>query len=207
MSSTILAERAKTEGLWNYIPKQLLIYDQNLFNLLKAQNDQTWIYKITDMLAHEWPGVVVIFLVLFYVYQILRKENFDFKFLYFIAFISILVLSNYISDELKSVFLRLKPHLSQDVPGLKQPMSFPSNHSFNTATILGCGVYIGQHLSRLSRIKTIGVLTLVWTFTGWSRVFLGEHFPLDVIGGLFFGFIYGFYASWTIAKGLSLLGK
>src|SRR5690606_7633206 len=97
---------------------------------------------------------------------------------FLMSLIVLLMVGNGINDELKQLFGRLKPHLSHDIPGAKQPLSFPSGHSFNTAMLWGFWVYLLlKHHSTASRIG-ISLLTLVWAFTAWSRVYLGEHFPL-----------------------------
>lgn len=55
--------------------------------------------------------------------------------------------------------------------------SFPSDHETVFATIGLCFV--------LGRVRVLGWLTLaVGAIVGWARVFLGLHFPFDMLGGV-----------------------
>lgn len=58
---------------------------------------------------------------------------------------------------------------------------FPSNHAANSmALAVGAGL--------LYRRKTIGVIFGLFAFfIGYSRVYLGVHYPLDIVGGFVVG--------------------
>ncbi|MDP2857055.1 MAG: phosphatase PAP2 family protein [Bacillota bacterium] len=59
--------------------------------------------------------------------------------------------------------------------------SFPSGHTQNTATFWGV-------LCRETRVRWIAASSaLVIPLVGLSRMYLGVHWPVDVLGGLFFG--------------------
>lgn len=66
--------------------------------------------------------------------------------------------------------------------------SFPSNHTtFSTA--------IAVSLMLFTRFKKTGVWLLVGAvLIGFSRIFVGVHYPADIVGGLFTGSIGGLLA-------------
>lgn len=70
--------------------------------------------------------------------------------------------------------------------------SFYSSHASNTFTI-------ALLLSLMIRNKKIGMILVTWSLINcWTRLYLGMHYPSDIICGLFFAsllslFIYAFY--------------
>ncbi len=67
--------------------------------------------------------------------------------------------------------------LGQTLLAHKSEASFPSDHATVFFT-LGIGI-------RFSGLRKLGTgLLLAGALVGWSRVFLGVHFPLDIVGAL-----------------------
>lgn len=98
---------------------------------------------------------------------------------------------------LKTLFARERPEV---VPHLVEvtSLSFPSGHSMNSAIIyLTLAVMISRSFDeRRARIFTIGTSALLVLAIGFSRLYLGVHYPTDVLGGWTVG------ASWALAMGL-----
>jgi undecaprenyl-diphosphatase len=84
---------------------------------------------------------------------------------------------------LKGVFDRPRPDV---VPHLVEvgTASFPSGHSLvSTATYLTLAVLIAETSERRSGVYVIAVAVLLCLLIGFSRVYLGVHWPTDVLAG------------------------
>lgn len=70
--------------------------------------------------------------------------------------------------------------------------SFPSGHSMNTLTFYGMAVYLYLRNKKLSLKKVlIWVSAVIFILLmGFSRIYLGVHWPSDIIAGYSAGFIW-----------------
>jgi undecaprenyl-diphosphatase len=92
---------------------------------------------------------------------------------------------------LKSAFQRPRPTI---VPHLRDAVStsFPSGHAMESAIIyLTLGAMMMRVAERrLTKIYCLSLAVLMTLLVGLSRVFLGVHYPTDVLGGWILGFIW-----------------
>lgn len=105
-----------------------------------------------------------------------------------------------LSSSLKTFFVRTRPDL---VPHLVHvnSASFPSGHAMNSALVyLTLATLLARaEQGRRVRIYLLSVAVLLTLIIGSSRVYLGVHWPSDVLAG------WGVGASWAVL--CSLVGK
>jgi len=107
-----------------------------------------------------------------------------------------IVLASSISGEILNELLKLffeRPRPSV-VPHLRAVVtaSFPSGHAMESAIIyLTLGALLMRVVAgRITKIYCMGMAILLTLLVGVSRVFLGVHYPSDVLGGWMLGFVW-----------------
>ncbi len=83
-------------------------------------------------------------------------------------------------------------HLIDTVPGVvSSDFSFFSAHSSNTCSI-------AVFFALLIRKRTFSLMMIGWSlFNGYSRLYLGMHYPFDVVTGLLWGLLTGALVYWV----------
>ena len=101
------------------------------------------------------------------------------------------ITSEVLDAVLKLVFARPRPTA---VPHLRTVVtaSFPSGHAMESAIIyLTLGALLMRVVEgRLTKIYTMAMAMFLTLIVGVSRVFLGVHYPTDVVGGWMLGFLW-----------------
>ena len=107
-----------------------------------------------------------------------------------------------LNNLLKLGFARPRPDLV--VPLIQVlTLSFPSGHSAISAVCyFTLGALIAQtHTSPMIRIYVLAIATLLTVLVGLSRIYLGIHYPSDVVAGWCFGIAWALIC-WTIMNHL-----
>ena len=100
-------------------------------------------------------------------------------------------MSYFASDVLKTIIGRVRPPMEMRVIPLDNP-SFPSGHSLLAMCFWGICIYLVHRYIKNDILKwTLMVLfALMVPFTGFTRLWLGVHYPTDLLGGYLIGFIF-----------------
>jgi len=107
---------------------------------------------------------------------------------------------------LKEAFTRQRPNIT---PHLVQvhSLSFPSGHAMGSSIFyLTVGALLTQTVKRRrEKIYIVAAAVLLTVLAGWSRVYLGVHYPTDVIGGWSVGTAWAIVC-WMVARWLRQRG-
>ena len=185
---------------------ELLKLDRQAFTFINQQTQNQLFDTMMPLIrnAYFWAPLYA-FLVIFVVINI--KKNV----LLWVAFTIILVtLTNYISsDFIKHFIFRLRPCNDESlVPPARlllsykpQSSSFTSSHATNHFAMA-----VFFFVTMRKQTGNWGLLFFIWAvLIAYAQVYVGVHFPIDVISGAFVGSAFGYLFAFIFKRlGLSL---
>ena len=112
-----------------------------------------------------------------------------------------------LNDVLKGLFARPRPDAALHLTEVRS-LSFPSGHAMESAIIyLTLAALLARLVqSRALRLYFLGVAACLTLLVGTSRVYLGVHYPSDVLAGWAAGLAWALLC-WTVASYLQRRGS
>jgi undecaprenyl-diphosphatase len=139
-------------------------------------------------------GLVVLAIVGFLALQGMRRTS---------VFVATAAIGGWLLNAaLKELFQRPRPDV---VPHLREvlSLSFPSGHAMTSAAVyLTLGALLMRIArGRLTKVYCMATAMLVTMLVGSSRVYLGVHYPTDVLAGWLVGLSWALFC-WTVERAL-----
>ena len=180
---------------------QILQYDTELFLYLNNLGSETW-DGFWLLVTSKWIYGIILGLVLLYLFY----KQFGLKsLLFFVVLIALVItFTDQSTNVFKRFFERTRPCRTE---GVMEHMRFIavrcglygffSGHASNSMAV----AVFGGLLLRPYYRQIIYVLISISLIVAYSRIYVGVHYPLDIICGLTFGAISG-YLFFRLAKHL-----
>ncbi len=174
----------------------LISWDYNLFELLYAKGESPF-ESFMRLLSEKWVWVPLYLLL---IQQLLLKYGRQ-SWLPILALVLLVICTDQLTSAwMKPYFARLRPCHDPELQFLSfwrrcgGQYGFASSHAANT---MGLAVFINLMIPKRSTIVLI-----VWAvLVAYSRVYLGVHFPLDILAGMGIGALMATLV-WRIVRSL-----
>jgi undecaprenyl-diphosphatase len=170
-----------------------LAFDTKILRALRSPDDPRrpigpdWIASsLVDLTALGSPTVLALVVLGVVGFLLLQRRNHT-----AIAVALTCFSGEFVDNAMKHAFNRPRPTV---VPALREvwSTSFPSGHAMESAIVyLTLGAMLMRVADRpLTKIYCLAVAVLLTAIVGVSRIWLGVHYPTDVLGGWMIGFVW-----------------
>ncbi len=176
--------------------EELLNFDKELFLLLNNLGTSTW-DGFWLFVTNKFSSIPIYLVLLAVSFQQLGLKK---TIILVLAAVLMIIVTNGLTDFFKYGIGRLRPCHDTSVNQLMRlvksycggQFGYFSGHASNTMAV---AVFFSILLNQ--RYKFIPIILLSWAFfVGYSRIYIGVHFPLDVFSGMLVGLFFG----WLFAK-------
>lgn len=154
-------------------------FDSYIISLIQG-SEAEWLTRIMKFFTYigtiRFIAILSIF-VLFFLFKVLKHR------LEILIYLAVVFSTPILNRLLKLFFLRARPDLHRliEIGGY----SFPSGHAMNAFSFYGILAFLlWRHVSTgAGRAAVIVISSFMIAAIGASRIYLGVHFPSDIIGG------------------------
>lgn len=164
---------------YNVSVNEGLYFDKIIIHIVQGWEEPglTAIMKFFTTIGSTKVMIVFALFIMFFLYKVLHHRS------ELLLFIIVIIGSPLLNEFLKQVFQRVRPEMHRliDIGGY----SFPSGHAMNAFTFYGILTFLlWRHISGKKGRRTLILgSSLLICMIGLSRVYLGVHYPSDIIGG------------------------
>lgn len=171
----------------------IIRFDSHVISMVQGMESVwlTFLMKFLSFIGSAPVIIVLSILILFFLYKAL-KHRYE-----LVLFVGVMVGSPLLNLLLKELFKRARPdfHRLVEISGY----SFPSGHAMSALTFYGIITFLlWRHIPVKWGRKALLIFSGMMIFgIGMSRIYLGVHYPTDIIGGYFASAVWLGFSIWT----------
>lgn len=158
--------------------------DDGIRNYVNAQQDTAWnIFFKNFTQSFDSSETIIWAIIAIILAEIMTDRNFDIQIT--LTILTTLILNRVIKD----IVTRSRPSIH--VLMHYSNYSFPSGHSSAATAVLGAFILLVWRVAKRQWVKILTTLLFIILIflVGFSRIYVGAHYPSDVLGGWCLGII------------------
>lgn len=165
---------------------KLILYDKELFEFLNGLGNEHW-DTFWMMVTQQFNWIPLFALFLFLVFKAYGWK----KGLIIMLIVAVLVtFSDQFANLIKHSFGRLRPNNDPSINGMIRILKHPKSFSFVSGHAMTSFAVTTYLFFLLRKHFKFVVLIFIWPMLfAYSRIYLGVHFPMDILGGVFMGIL------------------
>lgn len=168
--------------------ERLREWDEAGFRMINGSLRNQFFDLLMPFVSNKWNFALPVAVLLIYVLLFRPKRDR----IIVVSAIAVILLTDETSQLLKDLFQRIRPfHPLRDTTRLVS-FSFPSNHASN---MFALAAFLSYNYSR-SGLLCFSAAALV----GYSRIYVGSHYPFDVLGGALWGVLIGLLGAVAVQR-------
>ena len=168
--------------------ERLREWDEAGFRLINGSLRNRFFDLLMPFISNKWNFALPVAVLLIYVLLFRPKRDR----IIVVSAIAVILLTDETSQLLKDLFQRTRPfHPLRDATRLVS-FSFPSNHASN---MFALATFLSYNYSRAG-LLCFPAAALV----GYSRIYVGSHYPFDVLGGALWGVLIGLLGAAAVQR-------
>ena len=183
--------------------EELIGLDHKLFLYLNNLGSETWDW-MWILISDKWMAIPLYAFLLFLLF---KKFGWKYSLVTMIFIALLITCTDQMSNVFKDFFMRPRPCRQEGVAEFARIVAkrcgkygFYSAHASSTFAV---AIFLGSIFKK--KIPSLIYYLLVWAaFVAYSRVYLGVHYPGDIIVGASFGVLYGcllyLFQQYTVKK-------
>ena len=158
-------------------------FDHLFTNLIRFDVNATLtkFYQTITVLGN--PEMITIICLICLIFLVAKKQYLEVGYL----ILNVLIVAGLCNQVLKYIIVRIRPSLEHLVTA--HGYSFPSGHAMGSTLMYGTLALLGIYYFRRNQFwrRASYLLFILPLLIGMSRVYLGVHYPTDIVGGWLFG--------------------
>jgi len=159
--------------------QKILQFDTTIISFVQGfeSSSNTVMMKFFTAIGSGWILCIIAVVIMLFLYQVLQHRH------ELVLFAWVVLGSALMNLSLKMIFHRARPILHRIIDA--NGFSFPSGHSMAAFAMYGVlSFLLWRHIpSRLGRTLLLIGSAFIILMIGISRIYLGVHYPSDVLGG------------------------